>query len=377
MVFRLLLSVVLFVSVGFAEKLCRVTFVVESPELSDSASVFIAGNQRSLGNWNPAKVRLQPLGNHRFSRTFTFPAGIIIEYKFTKGGWDKEAVDENGGAFQNFLIDVRQDTTLIHSISYWLDGKDRPVSGQITGRVDYFRDVAGKGIKPRDIIVWLPPDYETDSTRRYAVLYMHDGQNIIDPRTSGFGVDWQADETADSLIRSGKIAPFIIVGIYNTADRTAEYSPTRKGAAYSDFLIRTLKPMIDKDYRTMPDREHTAVAGSSMGGLISFMLVWEHPEVFSKAICMSPAFKIYRLDYVKPVQKYSGGKKPIRIYIDNGGVGLETRLQPGIDDMLIVLDGKGYIQERDYFWVKDLTAEHNETAWAKRLPNALIRIFAQ
>lgn len=353
------------------------TFVVESSELSDSASVFIAGNQRSLGNWNPAKVRLQPLGNHRFSRTFTFPAGTIIEYKFTKGGWDKEAADENGGAFKNFLIDVRQDTTLVHPTCYWLDGKDRPVSGQITERVEYFRNVTGKGLKSRDIIVWLPPDYETNSTRRYAVLYMHDGQNIIDPRTSAFGVDWQADETADSLIRSGKIAPFIIVGIYNTADRTKEYSPTRKGAAYSDFLIRTVKPMVDRNYRTMPDREHTAVAGSSMGGLISFMLVWEHPEVFSKAICMSPAFKIDRLDYVKPVQKYSGKKKPIRIYIDNGGVGLEERLQPGIDEMLAMLNEKEYIDGCEYFWVKDFTAKHNESAWAKRLPSALIRIFAQ
>ena len=282
MVFRLLLSVVLLVSIGFAGKPCWVTFIVESSGLSDSAQVFITGNQKSLGNWNPAKVRLQPLGNHRFSRTFTFPPGTTVEYKFTKGSWDKEAIDENGDAFQNFLIDVRQDTTLVHPICYWSDGKDRPVSGQITGRVDYFRNVAGKGLKSRDIIVWLPLDYETEPTRRYAVLYMHDGQNIIDPRTSAFGVDWQADETADSLIRSVKIVPFIIVGIYNTADRTAEYSPTRKGAAYGDFLIRTVKPMIDRNYRTLPDREHTAVACSSMGGLISFMLVWEHPEVFSK-----------------------------------------------------------------------------------------------
>ena len=99
--------------------------------------------------------------------------------------------------------------------------------------------------------------------------------------------------------------------------------------------------------------------------------------MFSQAICMSPAFKIDQIDYVKNVQKYSGKKKPIRIYIDNGGVGLETRLQPGIDDMLTALSEKGYIQDRDYFWVKDLTAEHNESAWAKRLPNALIRVFAQ
>ncbi|PIS30124.1 MAG: histidine kinase [Candidatus Marinimicrobia bacterium CG08_land_8_20_14_0_20_45_22] len=377
MVFRLLLSVVLLASVGFAAKPCRVTFVVESSGLSGSASVFITGNQKLLGNWNPAKVRLQLLGNHRFGKTFTFPSGTFVKYKFMKGGWGQEAADENGGAFQNFLIDVRRDTTLVHPIRYWLDGKDRPVSGQITGRVEYFRSVAGKGINLRNIVVWLPPDYESDSTRRYAVLYMHDGQNIIDPRTSSFGVDWQADEIADSLIRSGKIAPFIFVGIYNTADRTAEYSPTRKGSAYSDFIIRTVKPMIDKKYRTLPDREHPTVAGSSMGGLISFMLVWEHPEVFSQAICMSPAFKIDQIDYVKNVQKYSGKKKPIRIYIDNGGVGLETRLQPGIDDMLTALSEKGYIQDRDYFWVKDLTAEHNESAWAKRLPNALIRVFAQ
>lgn len=166
-----------------------------------------------------------------------------------------------------------------------------------------------KGLKPRDIIVWLPPGYDENINERYPVLYMHDGQNIVDPKTSSFGIDWQIDEVADSLIRENKIEPIIVVGIYNTADRSSEYKNIDSGFVYMDFVINKLKPLIDKTYRTKPDKENTANGGSSLAGLTSLMFVWEHPEVFSKAICMSSAFKIENIDYVSDIEKYSGAKK--------------------------------------------------------------------
>ena len=201
---------------------------------------------------------------------------------------------------------------------------------------------------------------------------MHDGQNAFDPATSAFGVEWNVDETCDSLIRSGAIQPLIVVGIYNTPDRSLEYIPGKGGTAYMNFITKQLKPFIDSVYHTAPDAAHTLTVGSSLGGLISFMLAWQHPEVFSKAICMSPAFKINRIDYVKEVTIYKGKKKPVAFYIDNGGVGLDSQLQPGVNAMLSALQKKGYTQDIDLKYVPDIRANHSEASWAKRFPQAII-----
>jgi len=233
----------------------------------------------------------------------------------------------------------------------------------------------GKGIKDRDVVVWLPPCYDENSEVHYPALYMHDGQNMFDPKTSAFGVDWQIDEASDTLIRKGYIEPIIIVGIYNTPDRTSDYSPNDTGYAYMNFIVNDLKPFIDNNYRTLPEREFTATGGSSMGGLISFMLLWEHSNVFSQAACLSPAFKIGSFDFVAPVENYTNNKKNIRIYIDNGGVGLEDSLQAGIDDMLVALKNKGYAENGDLYWYKDADAKHFESDWAERIWRPLIYMF--
>jgi predicted alpha/beta superfamily hydrolase len=168
------------------------------------------------------------------------------------------------------------------------------------------------------------------------------------------------------------------VGIYNTSDRMKEYTPGDKGTAYMDFIVKTVKPLIDSTYRTKPDRKHTIVGGSSAGGIISFMLAWEHPDVFSKAICMSPAFKSISSndwDYARVVESSNGKKKHVFFYMDNGGVGLESQLQPGIDEMLTALKAKGYKQGKDFVFVRDLAAKHSEADWAKRFPSALMMVM--
>ena len=136
------------------------------------------------------------------------------------------------------------------------------------------------------------------------------------------------------------------------------------------LVTETIKPMIDKAYRTKPGRETTYTGGSSAGGLISFMLAWEYPNIFSGALCMSPAFKIATIDYVSPVEN-STKKKPVFFYIDNGGVDLESRLQPGVDEMLVALKSKGYREGKDFVFVSDPNARHFEAAWAKRFPAAV------
>ena len=146
----------------------------------------------------------------------------------------------------------------------------------------------------RKLYVYLPPSY-AQSDRHYPVIYMQDGQNLFDQALSYAG-EWQVDETMEALSREGIEA--IVVGVPNAGVRRIdEYSPfkdqrLRKGGRgdwYVAFLANTVKPLIDRDFRTLPEREHTGVLGSSMGGLISLYALFCRPEVFGFAGAMSPS----------------------------------------------------------------------------------------
>ena len=187
-------------------------------------------------------------------------------------------------------------------------------------------------------------------------------------------MDWRLDETADSLIRNGITDPFIMVAIPSDSQiRSAEYSNTKKGQLYRSFLINDLKPYIDKTYRTLKDPDHTAVLGSSMGGIFSFISVWEHNNVFTKAACFSPAFKYNDYDYTKVVARDKNPNRKLDLYIDNGGIGLEKELQEGIDKMMQILKTKNI----NFTWHYFPEAQHNEQAWSKRAHLPLIQFFGK
>ncbi len=358
-----------------------VTFRLHAPELPDDTKVYITGSLRGLGNWNPGRVEMKYKGDHVWSHQLTVNKKQTIEYKYTLGSWDREAADSAGQPLKNLVVAVDKSMEKRDRINNWTKRRKRIVRGQITGQVKYHRQIEGDGIRARDIIVWLPPGYET-SSGSYPVLYMHDGQNIIDPKTSSFGADWEVDETCTELIAEKRIKPLIVVGIYNTTDRSREYLPGPQGTAYMNFVVNNLKPFIDQNYRTKPQRQYTWSAGSSLGALSAFMLTWEHSDVFSKAFCMSAAFKYGGeqkkpfVDYVAVVQESPRPDKPVYFYIDNGGVGLEANLQPGIDDMLKALASKGFKSGRDFHWIHAPDDRHHESAWAKRFPHALQLMIA-
>jgi enterochelin esterase-like enzyme len=150
----------------------------------------------------------------------------------------------------------------------------------------------------RDLIVYLPPGYETEPSRYYPVLYLNDGQNLFDPQTSFIkGRTWQVRETADVAIEAGEVEPLIIVGIYNTGDRRlAEYTHERdwqmgggEADSYGALLNRELMPWIAEHYRVNPGREHTGLGGSSLGGLVSLYLGLRYPDVFGRLAVLSPS----------------------------------------------------------------------------------------
>ena len=256
---------------------------------------------------------------------------------------------------------------------------DLPAPGEIettpapaAGTIDHLRGLEGEGLLPRDVLVWTPPGYESNPERSYPVLYMHDAQMLFDATTTWNGQEWGVDETIVALVEAGEVEPLIVVGLANTGTRTADYSPGPRGEAYMDFLVNSVKPMIDGRYRTRPGKASTLVAGSSMGGLISCMLGWQYPDVFGAALCFSPAFRVEgEPDWSLFFTESGGGKRDVFFYVDNGGVGLEERLQPGIDYLLGFWEEQGYREDEDFVLVIDAGAEHKETAWAERFPAAL------
>jgi len=249
--------------------------------------------------------------------------------------------------------------------------KKRSDSKAIVGVVNFHDGSYSHNLgSKRDFFVWLPPNYSKETHKKYPVLYMHDGQNLIDPKTSYTGKDWRVDETVTRLIKEHKITEIIVVGINNTENRLEEYSDSDKGNKYLKFLVEELKPFIDTKYRTLRDKHNTAIIGSSMGGLISFIAAWKYPEVFSMAGCMSSSFYYNDEKIFKTIEAYDGAKKQIKFYIDHGEDGL-LRGQK----MFCKLTQLGYVigTDIDYFYARG--AEHNESEWAKRLERPLRFFF--
>ncbi|HTP13026.1 MAG TPA: alpha/beta hydrolase-fold protein [Bacteroidota bacterium] len=352
----------------------RFTVVAPSSTPAD-AKVCIAGNTHLLGDWNPGVIRLEKKKDLVWSGQFEFESGAQLEYKITRGTWNSQALYERGVIPANSRLVVDRDTEIVIRPVMWSDGLTASAGG-ITGTVRYHKSLEGEGLRyTRDLIVWLPPSYDKAKSKRYPVLYMHDGQNIIDPATSFIGFDWRIDEVADSLIREGKMQEIIVVGIYNSPDRMIEYSDTSTGRAYANFVVHVVKPFIDSAYRTLPDRNNTAVMGSSLGGLVSFLFAWWYPDVFSKAGCLSSVFTYNRGKILREVEEDTSGRRNLKIYVDCGGFGEEASLKSGMERMVSLLKEKGYKEGTDLESVFYPGAEHSERAWAARLWRPLLFLF--
>jgi predicted alpha/beta superfamily hydrolase len=258
----------------------------------------------------------------------------------------------------------------------------------LTGNVKRHRAFHSKVLgNRRDVLVYLPPGYRRFSSRRYPVLYLHDGQNVFDAATSFAGVEWGVDETAQRLIHQKLIEPLIIVAVANIGEeRIHEYAPTpgviepkdqpikrSRGLAhiYGKFLIEELKPFIDKRYRTKREAEFTGLGGSSLGGLATLAMGIFYSEVFTRLIVMSPSiwwddYAIFRLVGIL------GEKPSLKIWLDTGTA------EPGWDltrELCNYLIEKGWQLDIDLSYHEVEGAEHNEAAWAARVAPALRFLF--
>ncbi len=244
-------------------------------------------------------------------------------------------------------------------------------------------------VDPRRVDVWLPPGYDAAAAERYPVIYFHDGQNLFDPRLAYGGHTWGIDEAMHRLIAAGKTRGAIIVGLWNNGlTRFPEYMPRKavttadlgfgvgnqrmpaamiRSDEYLKFIAEELKPFIDRTYRTLPDRAHTSIAGSSMGGLISGYALAEYPAVFGAAACVSthwPAGDGCVVEYFAQHLPHAGAH---RLYFDFGTATLDALYEPFQQRMDAALRTLGYTEGRDWLTRKFPGAEHNEKAWSARV----------
>lgn len=264
--------------------------------------------------------------------------------------------------------------------------------------------VQSKNTDPRKVVVWLPSSYRPGGPR-HAVLYMHDGQNLFDKSTAGYGVEWEVDEVLDRLIREKKARPTIVVGIWNTPKRLREYVPAKAFAhlppnymdqvrglyggdplsdGYLKFIVEELKPAIDKRFRVKTDRANTAIMGSSMGGLISLYAINEYPKLFGGAGMVSTHWPLLLpANGTKSVsdeeygavagafERYLTPALPSprnhRLYFDHGTETLDAiyaRYQQRVD---AVVGKRGYRQGANWISRNFPGHEHNEKSWASRV----------
>jgi predicted alpha/beta superfamily hydrolase len=236
----------------------------------------------------------------------------------------------------------------------------------------------------RDLIVYLPPQYEVDAVRHYPVLYMHDGQNLFDPETSYIkGKTWQVRETADAMITAGEVEPLIIVGIYNTGDRRlAEYTHERdwqmgggEADAYGALITHELMPWIESRYRVRIGREFTGMGGSSLGGLVSLYLGLKNAEIFGRLAVLSPSvWWNHRsiLGVVGVTAPYLDHRP--RIWLDAGDH--EGRMMQRDADLLARrLRANGWEDDKSLHFEKVRGGTHEELSWATRVGPMLKFLF--
>ncbi|GAB7089574.1 alpha/beta hydrolase [Marinifilum fragile] len=263
-----------------------------------------------------------------------------------------------------------------------------------SGTIKRFENFESKYIVPRNVDVWLPDGYTAD--KKYAVLYMHDGQMLYDATKSWNKQEWMVDEVVSKLINEGIIEDCIVVGVWNGGkyrhsdyfpEKAASYLPLElekqlkdtllgdlRADEYLKFLTKELKPFIDKNFSVKTDKANTYIAGSSMGGLISMYAICEYPDVFEAAACISTHWpgdtKISDNKIPEAFYSYLKNNLPSpenhKIYFDYGTETLDSLYKPLQMEVDKIMRQKGYSKE-NWITMEFEGENHSEASWCKRL----------
>lgn len=265
-----------------------------------------------------------------------------------------------------------------------------------SGRVERIENFESEFVKPRNVDVWLPNGYS--EKKKYSVIYMHDGQMLFDSTTTWNKQDWGVDDTMGALLKSGKIRETIVVGIWNNERRHSEYFPQKpfemlekdfrdsllhqtelfvvavQSDKYLEFLVKELKPCIDKHYSTKKEKDETFIAGSSMGGLISMYAICEYPEVFGGAACLSTHWLgTFETDnnpvpakFINYMKNNLPNPESHKIYFDFGTETLDEYYEPFQNEADKVMQARGF-DKTNWITEKFPGQDHSENAWKSRL----------
>jgi enterochelin esterase-like enzyme len=271
----------------------------------------------------------------------------------------------------------------------------------LSGTINHFQDFKSKFIASRNVDIWLPEGYS--KKKKYAVLYMQDGQALFDSAVADDKAEWGLDEVVTKLTKEGKIKNCIVVGIWNTGKfRHTEYLPQKPfetfskqeqdslykvkftdgpmlaGKVQSDnylrFLVKELKPFVDSKFSTLKDRENTFIAGSSMGGLISLYAVCEYPDIYGGAACLSTwwpgLMPSKNSSLFVAFNKYFQANLPSpqnhKLYFDNGTRGYDMYIKPLAPKVDSTVLNKGYTKE-NFFSQEFKDTGHSAKFWRVRM----------
>ena len=356
------------------------------PSTPAGATIYVAG---SFNGWNPGDaayaLAVTPGGGY----AITLPDSVrgAVEFKFTLGSWETVETTAAGGDVPNrsVTIPAAGAATATARVEGWRNGKPpAPRHSTRSASVSVLSDSfpIPQLARTRRVWIYLPPGYDTSSTR-YPVLYMHDGQNVFDDSTSFVG-EWGVDESLDSLRALGDRGVIVVAVDHGASRRLDEYDPWRnpnprlgggEGDAYVEFLVQTLKPYIDGHYRTLPDREHTGIMGSSMGGLISLYAALKHPDVFGRVGVFSCACWVADPPIFAYARRARPPRPPPRFYFVAGE--LEATDRRPVRDQQRVIDtlvAAGFPRAA----LRSLVAadgKHAEWFWRREFPAAYRWLF--
>lgn len=333
-----------------------------------------------------------PEGDGRYAVNIAFDrpenGGQPLQYKFRieRPGLGPDAGWEDGRN-RTLLLRVPAQT-----VTRAFNSPPEPVPRERTGHIDRIAPLPSRFVAPREVQVWLPPGYEQEAARRYPVLYLHDGQTMFDAEAAG--AEWQFDESAQRLVLSGAIEPFIIVAVSNTGARMDEYTPTRAllpaartgltearhigGSApkYADYLLKELKPLIDRRYRTRPDATSTATGGSSIAGLLTLWLVLHHHDVFGAGLVVSPSVwwdDQFALRDAATAQLPASSQP--KVWLDIGTLEGAEAL-PVMRKLRDTLTGRGW-NANTLSYGEFADATHDEASWALRVEGMLRFLYGK
>ncbi len=352
----------------------NVTLPVNTPQGED---IYIAG---SFNSWNPADLayKLTQKPGNVYTIDIAAQTGTI-KFKFTRGSWATVEATANGSFRPDREFTFGNGQTIDLTIDGWEDQK----AGGNSTALSNVKVISNTFAMPqlgrtRRVLIYLPNNYAVDSPTRYPVIYMHDGQNVFDAATS-FAGEWGVDETLSQLEINGDKG-VIVVAIDNSSNRIAEYTPYKnsqygggEGDKYVDFIVQTLKPYIDANFRTLSNRQNTAIAGSSLGGVISLYAAVKYQGVFSKVGVFSPAYWINK-DSLQNFITSTGYKQPLRVYTV-GGKNESQSLVGDISDIENTLTQAGFDAAQRKVSIHNDGA-HSEWYWKREFGSVYQWLFA-